>query len=43
MEKMSQLKATRLKEKRENKNIDNELENWKNLKINSEKMIMALK
>ena len=41
-EKMSLLRVTRLKEKRRIKNIDNELENWKNLKINSEKMIMAL-
>ena len=42
LEKMSQLKVTLSKEKKELKNIDQELENWKNLKINSEKMVLEL-
>ena len=36
------IKSDSIKRKERIKNIDNELENWKNLKINSEKMIMAL-
>ena len=39
---MKQLKAIQLKEKKELKNIDVELENWKSLKVNSEKMINDL-
>ena len=36
------IKSDSIKRKERIKNIDNELENWKNLKINSEKMIMEL-
>ena len=43
LEKMSQLKVTSIKRKeRIKKNIDQELENWKNLKTNSEKMVLEL-
>ena len=40
-EKYRSIKSDSIKRERI-KNIDNELENWKNLKINSEKMIMEL-
>ena len=36
------IKSDSIKRTERIKNIDNELENWKNLKINSEKMIMEL-
>ena len=42
MEKISQFKVTRLKERKRIKNIDLELENWRNLKSNSEKMVFEL-